>query len=150
MKFVQVLLFHQYCHDCIMQIWHKCYNYDCFWVDLFFSNSCWIPDFWTLTAMYVKISHKSELKSRFWDFNSKICDFLANSWVKVLRKDYNYKTIVITILCSREWGFNKKLYIFRYKRFRSWKNLPGGVWNKEKVSTFASANKEKPWDIQWT
>ena len=47
-------------------------------------------------------------------------------------------------------GLPEKLYIFRYKRFRSWKKLPGGVWNKEKVSTFASENQEIPWDIQWT
>ena len=42
----------------------------------------------------MKISHKSELRLRFSDFNSKICDFSTNSRVKVFRKDYNYKTIV--------------------------------------------------------
>ena len=32
----------------------------------------WILDSLNLTAKFVKISHKSELKLRFWDFNSKI------------------------------------------------------------------------------
>ena len=29
--------------------------------------------FLNLTVKFVKISHKSELRLRFWDFNSKIC-----------------------------------------------------------------------------
>ena len=32
----------------------------------------WILDFLNLTAKFVKISHKSELKSWFWELNSKI------------------------------------------------------------------------------
>ena len=53
--------------------------------------------FLNLNCQIVKISHKSELRVRFSDFNSKICDFC--------------KTLVITILCPRGRGLGKTLYL---------------------------------------
>ena len=38
--------------------------------------------FWILTVKFVKISHKSELRLRFWDFNSKICEKGLDVWLR--------------------------------------------------------------------
>ena len=56
----------------------------------------WIPDFWTLTAIYVKISHKSELRLRFWDFNSKICVL----WKGIVMTILHSTTVAFSGICS--------------------------------------------------
>ena len=89
----------------------------------------------------MKISHKSELRLRFKSLTRKYAIFSQIQELRFFRKDYNFKTIVITILTTGNGASGKNFISLDISDFRQKNNCLKVFEMMKKSLHFATANQ---------